>query len=332
MSKRPALVSLDENVTSSTDAPLPPKQSTTTIPAKRPMTTDIENTTRRPAMTPNSRRNWKKDWKKLDVSLGDENSHAPPRFHPPPPSHSRPQPTSSPYPFFHHQHPGAYAQPSYPVTHYTPHHFQHQQPQTPYMYSPTPTLSYSPFESVSRSNVSATKKRSTTPTPSSRAYRSYTSGSSRQSVTTPSIKTPYQSHQPTTPASAGSAEHERILLPKPQFNGPLPILSGLEPHAVWPMHEGPPPLYLEGEDGKEVPTPKGMNQSEAERWSKLSKDSNKFRSHNPWDYIAPDSRQQFSPSQRVLLESLWVLTCVPCPKERERIAVWMGVYVPLYPS
>jgi hypothetical protein len=104
-------------------------------------------------------------------------------------------------------------------------------------------------------------------------------------------------------------------------------LSGIEPNAVWPLHEGPPPLYLEGEDGKEVPTPEHMNQSEAERWSKLSKDSNKFRSHNPWDYIAPDSRQQFSPTQRVILESLWILTSTPCPKERERIAVWMGVYV-----
>jgi hypothetical protein len=324
MSKRPALGSLDKNVNASTDTP-PPKPSTTTTttttnPEKRPstMTTDIENKARQPAMTPVSKRNWKKG----GISRGDENSSAPPRFHPPPPS--RPQPTSSPYPFYHYPYPGAYPQPQYSAPHYTPHP-QHRQPQTPYMYSPTPTLSFSPYESVSRSNLSTTKKRTTTPTPSSRAYRSHTSGSSRQSVTTPSIKTPHHSHQPTTPASAAGEVKERILLPKPQFNGPLPVLSGIEPNAMWPLHEGAPPFYLEGQDGKEVPTPEHMNQSEAERWNKMSKDSNKFRSRNPWDYIAPDSRQQFSPSQRMVLESLWMLTCCPCPKERERIAIWMGV-------
>jgi hypothetical protein len=324
MSKRPALGSLDKNVNGTTDTPPPTKPPPTTIPEKRPsvMTTDIENKQHQPAMTPAPKYKWKTG------DRGDENSCAPPRFHPPPPSHTRPHPTSSPYPFY--PYPGAYPQPQQSYMYPSPHLLQHRQPQTPYMYSPTPTLSYSPYESRGQST---TKKRSTTPTPSSRTYRSFQSGSSRQSVTTPSIKTPFHSQHPTTPASAGgTAENERILLPKPQFNGTLPILSGIEPNAMWPLHEGPPPLYLEGEDGKEVPTPEHMNQSEAERWSKLSKDSNKFRSHNPWDYIAPDSRQQFSPSQRVVLESLWILTCTPCPKERERIAVWMGVYVPSCPS
>ena len=329
--------------------------STTTVEKRSAMTSNDENNPNtlvkppqpypQPAITPlGSRYKWTKG--DMNFRRGDENSSAPPKFHPPPPSHSRPQPQvgTSPYPFFHpsQQHLGAYPQPqqSYPVpmSFPTPHQIQYphqhqRQPQTPYMHSPTPTLSYSPYDpsmSMSqRSGFSAPKKRSTTPTPSSRAYRSFPSGSSRQSVTTPaSVKTPFHSHQSTTPASAGgTSQTERILLPKPQSNGALPILSGIEPNATWPLHEGPPPLYLEGEDGKEVPTPENMNQSEAERWSKLSKDSNKFRSHNPWDYIAPDTRQQFSPSQRVVLESLWILTSTPCPKERERIAVWMGVYV-----
>jgi hypothetical protein len=204
--------------------------------------------------------------------------------------------------------------------HHAHSHPHQRQPQTPYMYSPTPTLTYSPYDLAQRvpSVAGAGKKASTTPTPSSRVYRS----------TPVSVQTPFssasQQHQPQTPASAsGGRRTERILLPKPR-GMPRPILNGLEPHAVWPPHE-PPHLWLEGEDGKEVAMPENLSQSEAERWAKLTKDSNKFRSHNPWDYIPPDSRQQFSPSQRVTLETLWILTSTPCPKERERIAVWMGV-------
>jgi hypothetical protein len=177
------------------------------------------------------------------------------------------------------------------------------------------------------------KKPSTTPTPSSRAYRSYPSGSSKQSASqTPcSVKTPHHRNgngnetELETPASAEwSSDSERILLPKPE-GMPHPCLNGVEPQAPWSLEDGPPRHYLEGEDGKEIIVPENMTRAEADRYTKISKDSNKFRSHNPWDYIAPDSRQQFSSSQRMVLESLWTLTSTPSPKERERISVWMGV-------
>ena len=176
------------------------------------------------------------------------------------------------------------------------------------------------------------KKPSTTPTPSSRAYRSYPSGSSKQcaSETPCSVKTPFHRREHDnelgTPASSAEwpSDSERILIPKPE-GMPRPFLSGIEPNAPWSLEDGPPRHYLEGEDGKEVIVPENMTRAEADRYTKIAKDTNKFRSHNPWDYIAPDSRQQFSPSQRMILESLWTLTSTPTPKERERISVWMGV-------
>ena len=164
-----------------------------------------------------------------------------------------------------------------------------------------------------------------TPTPSSRSYRSDNTNpnmtpsyGSAGSATPASIYTPLA--YPLSPTSS-SATGEVIMLPRPR-GSPLK-LHGLEPAAQWP-EDSPPHLWLAGEKG-DVPTPSNMTDSQEKEWKKLVAYTKNFKSHNPWDYGIKENREHFNDNHKKYLELQWILDSNPSTTARERLGAWLGV-------
>lgn len=162
-----------------------------------------------------------------------------------------------------------------------------------------------------------------TPTPSSRSYRSDTnpnmtpSYGSAGSATPASIYTPLA--YPLSPTSSSSGEV--LMLPRPK-GSPL-RLHGLEPAAQWP-EDTPPHLWLAGEKG-DVPAPTNMTDPQEKEWKKLVAYTKNFKSHNPWDYGIKENREHFNDNHKKYLELQWILDSNPSTTARERLGAWLGV-------
>jgi hypothetical protein len=260
-------------------------------------------------------------------------------------------------PYHPRSYPHGYSHTPYPLVHPRSHVNPHTH--TPYSYSPTPTLSYSPYDnSPTRPHPhphhpvhmrqhshphpphpemgqAYTSANTTTPTPASRARRpSYiatTPSRMSSAVPTPASNYSRSSQQPGIPRtptswnSNSSSECHVLELPKPLVSKAQLELFGLDAPAQW--QGPPPPRWLDGEhDASPVAEPANMVEgSKAKKaWEKLCSNTRHFKSHNPWDYIASDSRQHFALGQKKFLECLWKLDASPCVSARERLGSWLG--------